>query len=285
MHDDVNRLIHHADVSIGKPSSPEAIEDLVQRYGAAIPESLLQVWRAGEGLILETLHAHIVGPSEARSMIDELGWGRMMPLLDDHESNYLVLALAPPIAPRIAYFPHDGEFRLIYRNLDGFWKDCLAAIEKRKTADLFFRQTRGDYDPSGPRTADDVAAAREMLATNGELQEWNIAIELLDQSCLAEWARLLETDHFIRRDALARLRQMDSLEIRELLAHDRQEFEAFRNLAIQVAREAGFQVGPSEDIGFELNSCWINLEAFYHLRNAPDAVQHMIKRWKRLASS
>jgi hypothetical protein len=99
---------------------------------------------------------------------------------------------------------------------------------------------------------------------------------LLDASNLPEWAKLLETDHFVRRDVRARMQKMSSPAIRELLRKDEAAFEAFATLAADVARRAGLEVGRRQDDALQVGGKWMSLEGFFHRRNIPNAVPRMI---------
>lgn len=94
------------------------------------------------------------------------------------------------------------------------------ALNAGEFAASFFSMTQGDYPPDGLRSHDDQDAARTLLLTDGTREEWNYAIQLLDAANLVEWAKLLETDHFVRRDAVARMQQMQDPAIQELLERD-----------------------------------------------------------------
>jgi hypothetical protein len=257
------------------------IDALATRFGASFPDSLLKIWRAGN-LALEALDAHIPGPSEILQLIEDGAWaGQLLtrgfvPVLDDHQSNYLAAIVQPPLAYRVAHLPHDDGSRLLYRDLNAFAKALLDVLDAGESADLFFHETEGDYPPDAPRPESDQDAARTLMATDGTQEEWNYAAQLLDASNLPEWARLLETDHFVRRDVVARLRQMQSPAIQELLKRDQLSFDAFAHQAAEAARKAGLKVGEQRKDVLQVGGKWMNLEAFFHRREIPNAMPRMI---------
>ncbi len=66
-------------------------------------------------------------------MIDGAWGGQLLtrgfvPVLDDHQSNYLAVIVHAPLAYRVVYLPHDDGSRLLYRDLHGFAK---ALLEKK----------------------------------------------------------------------------------------------------------------------------------------------------------
>ena len=115
-----------------------------------------------------------------------------------------------------------------------------------------------------------------MLAAPNERGAWNHAARLLDASNLDEWARLLETDHFVRRDVRARMQKMGSSAIRELLRKDQEALEEFAVNFMNVVRGAGLRLGDRNGQCVRVGNAWYDLEGFFHRRNIPDATPRML---------
>jgi len=281
MTDFVDQFLKHADVVRGDPPSASTIEALAARYGTAFPEPLLRIWNAGD-LWLETLDAHVPGAGEVLQLVEKGGWpGELLarglvPLLNDHQSNYLAVMVQAPLPHRVVHVPHDNGTRMLYRDLNGFARGMLEALGAGKSADLFLHETKGDYPPHEPRPQADQDAARLLLGSDGSREEWNYATQLLDEGNLAEWEQLLETEHFVRRDVLARMRQLQSPAIRELLARDRHAFGEFALDVAEAARDIGMKVGERREGVLRVEGSWMNLDAFYHRRRIPDALPRMM---------
>jgi hypothetical protein len=266
---------------LGEPTALAKIDRLVERYKAAFPESLVKLWRATDGVALGPFNAHIPGPSEITGFLDGPWGGELVergfvPVLDDHESNYLGVIVRPPLAFRVAHLPHDDASRLVYRDFIGFLTALIEAFDAGESVDCFVHDAQGDYAPDAPRPQTDQDTARALMATDGTSGEWNYAGQLLDASNLAEWARLLETEHFVRRNIVARMRQMRAPAIRELLNRDRLAFDAFARAVADTARSAGLTVGEQRQDVLQVGGHWMNLEGFFHRRNIPDAMPRMI---------
>jgi len=281
MTDFVDQFLNHADVVRGDPPSPSTIDALAARYGATFPEPLLRIWSAGD-LTLETLDAHVPGAGEVLQLVERGGWpGELLarglvPVLNDHQSNYLAVIVRSPLAFRVVHVPHDNGTRMLYRDLKGYAQGMLEALGAGKSADLFLHETNGDYPPDAPRPQADQDAARVLLGSDGSREEWNYAAQLLDEGNLAEWEQLLETEHFVRRDVLARMRQLQSPAIRELLARDHHAFGEFARTVVEAARDSGMKVGERRDGVLRVEGSWMNLDAFYHRRRIPDAMPRMM---------
>lgn len=282
MADTVDRLLARGGVSAVGPASRADIDEVAGRFGATLPAPLIELWGATDGVALDPLDAHILGPTEVILLVEDQAWPAglvdqgFLPVLDDHQSNYLAAIVKGPLAYRVAHLPHDDAGRLLYRDLDPFLGALLHALDQDETADTFFRRTHGDYSPDAPRTREDRAAARALMATDGERDEWNYAAQLLDAEDVAEWATLLETDHFVRRDVVARMEQMTAPAIRELLRRDQAAFEEFAAEVAEAAREAGFEVGRRQRDALQVGGKWMNLECFFHRRRIPDAIPRML---------
>jgi hypothetical protein len=279
-------LLQRDDVMLRMPAANALIDKIATRYDIELPRALRSFWKQSDGLETSRFfHGHILGATE----IDELlhqgdlmrGFVRagFVPIFHDHESNYLMLIVKRPMSPRIAYVPHDDGSQLLYANLDSMAIAISDAMDSGKSADVFYG-IPGDYRQNGLRTEDDHAAARVLLKTDGEDGEWNFASQLLDESNLVEWAQLLETNHFIRRDVTIRLKSMTSTAIRELLQRDQIEFEKFVATFIEAAREAGFAVAERRGTVLNVAGKWCELEGFFYRRNAPDAMRRIID-WLR----
>jgi hypothetical protein len=278
----VDGLLSRGDVANGEPAPRASIDDLARRFEAVLPVSLIALWGATDGLSLESLDAHILGPTEVIRMIDKESWPPglvdqgFLPLLDDHQSNYVTVCVREPLAFRVVHLPHDDESRLLYRDVDSFIHALIEALDRCEPACLFFHDADGDYLPDAPRNQVDQRAAQSLMATDGKRDEWNYAAQLLDASNLAEWATLLETDHFVRRDVVARMEKMREPAIRDLLRRDRVAFKEFAIRVAEAAREAGLEVGRLERGALQIGGSWMNLECFFHRRNIPDAIPRML---------
>jgi hypothetical protein len=271
-------------------ASDAALSAVSEFFGVALPDDLLRLWRRSNGLVIEAADAEILGSDAILDFmasapfaekLRELGW---LPLIDEHTSNYLCLALKPPLAPRMVELPHDDGPLLKYQDLEAGLRALLASVQAGVTFDLYRHEADDDFtDANRPRSPQDQADARALLATDGEDHQWNFAIQLLDAGNLDEFARLLETEHFVRRDARARMERMSAPEIRKVLGRDRMAFEGFAQAIAVAAIAAGFKVAPAEaGTVLRIGRCYIELEAFFHRRKEPGAMDSFVARIKHL---
>ncbi len=282
MRDVIDELLAREDVTPTDPASRNDINAVGKEIDAPIPESLTKLWRVSDGVTLDSLDARIPGPAEVLQILTEDEWDNrwaqsgLLPVLDDNQSNYLGVFVRGARAFRVAHLPHDDGSRLLYRDFESCAAVLIEAAERGDTADVFFFETKGDYPPDAPRPEEDQEAAKTLLAEPHQLDEWNHAAQLLDASNLDEWARLLETDHFVRRDVRDRMKKMSSPAIRELLRKDEKAFEEFAELADAVARKAGLKVGRREQDTLQVGGKWMNLDAFFYRRHIPNALPRMV---------
>lgn len=286
MGDVIDQLLARGDVGTGAPAPESVIQAVAQFFPLRLPEPLVRLWRASDGVTLEPLDAYVLGgtevlefcraewtaPMAARGLLPVVGSG----------SDFLCVIARAPLACRVAYVPHDDGSRLLYRDFASCVAGLLGAMDGDDPEGFTLSEAEGDYTPDAPRTEQDREAARALLRTPGEDEEeaWNYAAQLLDDSDLPAWEMLLETDHFVRRDVRERMRAMSSPAIRELLLRDEAAFEAFAALAADEARRAGLEVGARQGTALRVGGKWFELETFFHRRTIPDAVPRMIAWWQ-----
>jgi len=279
MQDVIDELLGRSDVARSNPASQEAIRAVARRCDAPLPEALVKLWLVSDGVEMDSLDASVLGPTQVLAWLDTIpsfAERGLVPVLDDHQSNCLAVCVQGPLAFRVLHLPHDDGARVLYRDVESCVRSLVEATGLCTSADLFLSETEGDYAPEGPRTAADQTAAKALLTGADEGDAWNHATTLLDATQLDEWARLLETDHFVRRDVRARMQRMSSPDIRELLRKDDQAFEAFVSHFIASVRGAGRQVGTRDGTSLRVGNKWYELETFFHRRNVPDATERTL---------
>jgi hypothetical protein len=272
----LERLRQHPFVSWREPASEDSIELVARQFGAVLPEALLQFWRASDGAGLGQFEGELLGASalsklpdgEWLTLLKERG---LLPVLHDGQSNHLVLHVTRPLSQRITYLPHDDGPRLMYRDLPSLLGELPQAFATGETADEYFAGTaQGDYAPDAPRSAADRADA-ELLSRCDTEVELVQAVALLDASQTEAWARLLETQHFVRREARARMECLPEPAIVELLARDAAAFAEFAQFARRAAESAGLTVQGVQGESLRIDGRSYNLDALFYRRNIPDA--------------
>ena len=97
MTEHVDKLLRRRDIVRGKPTPLAVINSLAARLQVAFPDSLIRLWCAADGITLDTINAHIPGPTEMLRQVSDLPLGDpslergFIPLLDDHESNLVAM--------------------------------------------------------------------------------------------------------------------------------------------------------------------------------------------------
>jgi hypothetical protein len=287
MDDIIGELLACSAASVREPAGRDDIHAVCESMGAQLPSVLVRLWSASDGIDFEPLHCHIPGTAEILQMIDEKTWCDLaeagwLPILDDHESNYLAICVRSPLAHRVVHLPHDDGPRLIYRDAASSFQQLLEHAERGETPDTYLFESPGDYPPDGSRTDDDRSVGKALLASEHRHTEWNFAAQLLDAADVPAWEHLLETDHFVRRDVRARLKQINNPVIQQLLARDQQAFDDFVALAAREAGRAGFKVGQRGNDSLQIGDKWMNMEAFFHRRRISNAIPRMMDWFRDL---
>jgi hypothetical protein len=282
MADIIDQLLSHNSIVKNDPAPQSEIDAVVHCFELPLPESLLKLWRASAGLTISRLRVDLLRPAEVWELVGGSpgieAWRAIgyLPVFYDRQSNYLTMVAKRPLAFRLAYVPHDDGSRLVYSNFDSCLSNLLRVVDDDCDSHAFFAGIQGDYPPDGSRSREDQEAGRDLLCTPNLYGEWNYAVQLLDSGNLKEWGRLLETDHFVRRDVRARMRQMQSPAISELLQNDQRAFDDVAASVIGAARQAGFDVGRRKADVVQISGKWMNLDGFFHRRKIPNAMQRMV---------
>ncbi len=264
MSDAVARLLAHPGVRAGAPD-PAAVRAVAERFGP-LPPGLVALWLVAGRVEVGPLNATLLGPADVLELAD--GWdgpasAGLVLVLDTHESNYLMVAVRGPLAPRVVWAPHDDAPRVLYRDFGGILAALAEALGGGTAADVVFRDAPGDYGPDAPRTAEDRAAGRALLDGPHDENEWNFAVQLLGAADLPEWERLLNTDHFVRRDAVDRLGRMTEPACRALLARSQRELAAFGADVAAALRAAGVDVGERQGDTLRVGGQGYMLDGFF----------------------
>jgi hypothetical protein len=277
-------ILKHADAKSASPASEEAIAKVAAHYKKPLPEELLQLWRNTNGVKFNKFEGNLLGPYEVLKYIENPVWfdfasAELLPLYYNDQSDFYVICMGEPLAYRIMFTPHDDGPELKYRNIDSFFEDLLVGLDSNEFSALFFHPRNGDYDRSKKRTAQDQTDALALLTQPEGDHNWNYAIQLLDESDPAPWKKLLETDHFIRRDARAHLSALASKSprMKELYEQDQLAFAEFFDRFEKAMKEAGLPVGERSGSCLKIGSSWKELEAFFHLRHEPRAMERMVE--------
>src|SRR4051812_29011469 len=149
MGDVIDELLARDDAGTNDPASRSDIDAVSRYFDAPLPELLVKLWRASDGVTLEQLDARLLGPSEVHQLLADGAWneelvGRgFLPVLDDHQSNYLVVIVRDPLAFRVAHVPHDDSSRFLYRDFESCVADLLRAIDREDSADMYLHDAEG----------------------------------------------------------------------------------------------------------------------------------------------
>ncbi|MEY4530372.1 MAG: hypothetical protein RLZZ156_1093 [Deinococcota bacterium] len=290
----LDSLLNHQGIHKNPPALESDIEALLRHLNAELPEELLELWRNSNGFRIPSLGADLMSVAQTLEFLGD--WDAKMesgllPILDMQTSNYIVVAYRE-IIPRVAFAPHDGDAKLLYRNFSRFLEVLLDCIEQNVEmesvedfddydnelidADIFFHETQGDFGDTEPRTAEDQVMAQKLLRSRGG---WNLyfAIQLLDETNLTTWAELLETNMYTRWSALERMQHFTNSEIKTILEQDKANFRGFVRELAHAATQAGLEVEGDEQSFLKFNEKALNLQRLFCIRHAPNAIPRIIQ--------
>jgi hypothetical protein len=278
----IQKVLNHSDTTKTNAATEEAIQALAARFKKPLPDKLLELWRNSDGVTFKKFYGKLLGPAEIVKILDlkhlNLQEAGLLPLLYDNQSNYVMLCMSEPLAPRVMYTPHDDGPRLLYRDVEAFIKNLLIALDGAEDADSHYRELQGDYERTKPRTAADLATGKVLLAGPEDDTKWQLGMVLLDDSDLAPWQKLLESGQ--RDEARRQLAAMKSPAVANLLKQDQAVFEQFVTEFEKAARAAGLTVGERQGDVLNIGGHWIKLDALFSARKEPRALERMLN-WCR----
>lgn len=291
----IKQLVDDKRFQWGPPPARELIERLQQEFAGAVPAFFLELWQLvglgqADGIsilspaeILELFENELCRPQN--SWVTQARW---FPFYYEN-SDFISVATAGPLAPRVAYLSHEVGSRLIARDVESFSRHLLKIAGTEEDSFLDVETKEFDYPRTAERTDGDKHSAVELVRELGDVhvlprseEKFNNIVELCEllfQLCGRGQEQLLagflETDHFIRRDARQRLGQFKTLAAEKILADDRASFISFAAETAKFLNARGVNVGALERDCLRVQKIGLNLDAFFHRRNQPNAMQKL----------
>src|SRR5262249_29880677 len=143
-------------------ASESSLAAVAEAFGAPLPDAMVRLWSAADGLVIEAAEVQIMSTSAVMKLLPPrplvadwcgLGW---LPFIDDNTFDYICHPLEAPLWPRMIEVPHGDGPRLIYRDLDSALAALLACARSGRRYDLYRHEVAGDYDDANAaRSAQD----------------------------------------------------------------------------------------------------------------------------------
>jgi hypothetical protein len=70
----IDELLARDDIGANDPASSSEIDAVSRHFDAPLPELLVKLWRASDGVTLRPIEAHLLGPSEVRLLLADGAW-------------------------------------------------------------------------------------------------------------------------------------------------------------------------------------------------------------------
>ena len=303
-------------IKTNRPATDDEIQAVEKLFERPVPAEMRELWKRSSKIDLPDAQASIYSPVEIYDWLTNPKYCskfqggvlryKLLPLLNDHESNFVAAAIGEPLSPRILWVPHDDGPDFIYRSMLPFFASLIDMItrneeyvQSQKTmededdeeriycATIYYinrvANLQHDYHPNAPRTIEDSRDAKLLLERNNDVDD-NLAIQLLGPDDILEWKRTIEKNSHLRYRVLTRLRSINHPTIQELLAEDSRQFQAFSKDLLDEVKKAGYSTATIQDSTLEIklpNKLRTNpyyLDVFFCIRHKPDAVPR-IARW------
>lgn len=213
-------------------------------------------------------------------------------LTDNNDSNPVCVVCGTPLAGHVVHIFHDNEPRVLFRSLSDF----LGALARHLARGGRNLEQMPHAFAAVDRTPGDAAVGHELFALAPELVDtegddvavYRYAVALLGPDHVLTIADLLEHDNeYVRRSAVERLRQLDTPLATEALGHHAQEERSFAVAVVKALKAAGIDAALDQRPGraaVSVNSgaMWLNMEAFFRHRRAPEGLAAVVQRVREL---
>jgi hypothetical protein len=286
--------------SRGVAASQEELGAFEARAGFSLHDSVRSAWGRANGFTVEP-RTKILTLAEATEWLSMLP-GRPLFPFTDRESNPYCVACDPVLDGRILKVFHDDNCpQLAFRTLDDFARSLASAVDRHGDAFELDLDLDPEYAPRTPRTAQDVAAGRRLLATMGPRVDCleardadgsalfyvHVACTLLDDPL--DVAPLLEwRNEYARAAAESRLSELDAPAAREALCTYDEKVSEFESSCLRALQNAGisatltrrYRGSRTWDSGIKIGppTVHLNTTMFYNGRLEPGAMDRLIVR-------
>ncbi len=296
-------------IKTNRPATDDEIQAVEKLFERPVPSEMRELWKRSSKIDLPDAQASIYSPLEIYDLLTNPKYCskfqggvlryKLLPLLNDHGSNFVAAAIGEPLSPRILWVPHDDGPEFLYRSMPSYIVNLIDMItrfeehvlrqnmmedddeEECNSATIYYGNKvtylQHDYHPNAPRTIEDSRDAKSLLERNNDVDD-NLAIQLLGPDDIVEWKRTIEKDGQLRSRVLDRLKSISRPAIQELLSEDSRQFQAFSETLLNEVKKAGYSTATIQDrcLGIKLpNKFYPNhysLDAFFCNRHKPDAI-------------
>ena len=274
------------------------------RTGLALPLEVRQFYQHTNGLEIDRgARLRILNLDEVADYVESFRqfgiptvWG-YFPFTDRNDSNPHCVCCDGPATGYVIRVNHDDTAHIEYRSLGTFFaavRDVLQQPETDEDEGPSLWNLPQDFLPhTSDRIPEDVATAKRLLEFAGSLEAGSVeradaerwAITLFSVAEAEEVARLLdEGDEYRRREALAKLSQMNSPAATAALERHRREESEFTREVVRGLTEAGLTV--AEVSGgcprLEPGSVWLNVPMLFTDRRRPTILSEIVQRAREL---
>jgi hypothetical protein len=212
------------------------------------------------------------------------------PFVDNNDSDPICIVCRGPLLGYVTQWEHDGEPRVLYRSVAGFFREAVEQLAKEGYLDT--HELKGDF-AAPERTDDDLRIGRELVQTikDGKATKMAAATRLMfaadlldDVTEIREAAEL--GNEYVWDHVMRRLAQLGTPAAEAALSAMRTAYDDFAEKCAALLRGGGFEVEVKAPYGrksLTMNrKIHLNMDAFFAQRSRPDFDQYLLD-WAREA--
>jgi hypothetical protein len=225
-----------------------------------------------------------------RTTLGELGhW----PLATNADSNPICVVCKGPLLGYVVQWEHDGEPRVLYRSVAGFFREATEQLAREGYLDT--HELKGDFE-APERTPEDVQAGRGLVRTVAEgavtgMAATSTLMFAADLLTSADEIRTLAElgDEYVWTHVTHRLSQLGTPDAERTVGSMANAYDDFVEKCAEQLRAAGFEVEIDttyERKGLTVNphDIGLNMEMFFAQRSEPGVYQYLLERVRALVA-
>lgn len=207
------------------------------------------------------------------------------PFADNNDSNPICIVCRGPMLGYVTQWEHDGEPRVLYRSVAGFFREAVTQLASEGYLDT--HELKGDF-AAPERTDDDQRIGRELVQTikDGKATKMAAATRLMFAAdLLNDVAEIREAaelgNEYIWDHVMRRLEQLGTPAAQTELNAMRTAYDDFAEKCAALLRGGGFEVEVEAPYGrksLTMNTkIHLNMDAFFARRSQPDFDQYLLE--------
>ena len=142
----------------------------------------------------------------------------------------------------------------------------VLTFENYEMQEEMFFEGYTHYKRTNVRSQEEISLGKRLIVSEDD-SNWIYAAYLLSDKEAEEWLKLLDTEHFLRREVIERLNHIGTDEARTILSIDRGQYDEFANLLVDKLKNRGVESEYYDGNYLKVKGHHFILDYLYYKRN------------------